>query len=175
MTTVKLPDGSLKEFDSAVSVKDVAKSIGSRLAKDALWGEIDLQPVELDYEIPQGEPVNLKIITKKDPNALETMRHSCAHVMARAVMRIKPGVQLAFGPTIDGGFYYDVECDEPLTEEDFPAIEKEMAKIIALDEPFERLDRPRADAIQVCKDLKQDFKVEHIETGLAGKTVGHTP
>ncbi|MCP4098259.1 MAG: threonine--tRNA ligase [Planctomycetaceae bacterium] len=167
MTTVKLPDGSLKEFDSAVSVKDVAKSIGSRLAKDALWGEIDLQPVELDYEIPQGEPVNLKIITKKDPNALETMRHSCAHVMARAVMRIKPGVQLAFGPTIDGGFYYDVECDEPLTEEDFPAIEKEMAKIIALDEPFERLDRPRADAIQVCKDLKQDFKVEHIETGLA--------
>jgi threonyl-tRNA synthetase len=82
-------------------------------------------------------------------------------------MRIKPGVQLAFGPTIDGGFYYDVECDEPLTEEDFPAIEKEMAKIIALDEPFERLDRPRADAIQVCKDLKQDFKVEHIETGLA--------
>ncbi len=167
MTTVKLPDGSLKEFDSTVSVKDVAKSIGSRLAKDALWGEIDLQPVELDYEIPQGEPVNLKIITKKDPNALATMRHSCAHVMARAVMRIKPGVQLAFGPTIDGGFYYDVECDEPLTEEDFPAIEKEMAKIIALDEPFERLDRPRADAIQVCKDLNQDFKVEHIETGLA--------
>ena len=167
MTTVKLPDGSLKEFDSPVSVKDVAKSIGSRLAKDALWGEIDMQPVELDYEIPQGEPVNLKIITKKDPNALETMRHSCAHVMARAVMRVKPGVQLAFGPTIDDGFYYDVECDEPLTEEDFPAIEKEMTKIIALDEPFERLDRPRADAIQVCKDLKQDFKVEHIETGLA--------
>ncbi|MGY8748862.1 MAG: threonine--tRNA ligase [Pirellulales bacterium] len=167
MTIVKLPDGSLKEFDSTVSVKDVAKSIGSRLAKDALWGEIDMQPVELDYEIPQGEPVNLKIITKKDPNALATMRHSCAHVMARAVMRIKPGVQLAFGPTIDGGFYYDVECDEPLTEEDFPAIEKEMAKIIALDEPFERLERPRSDAIQVCKDLSQDFKVEHIETGLA--------
>ena len=64
MTSVKLPDGSLKEFESAVSVKDVAKSIGSRLAKDALWGEIDLQPVELDYEIPSGEPVNLKIITK---------------------------------------------------------------------------------------------------------------
>lgn len=167
MTSVKLPDGSLKEFESAVSVKDVAKSIGSRLAKDALWGEIDLQPVELDYEIPSGDPVNLKIITKKGPDALATMRHSCAHVMARAVMRIKKGVQLAFGPTIDGGFYYDVECEEPLTEEDFPAIEKEMAKIIALDEPFERIERPRADAIQVCKDLKQDFKVEHIETGLA--------
>ena len=167
MTSVKLPDGSLKEFDSTVSVKDVAKSIGSRLAKDAMWGEIDKQPVELDFKIPSGDPVNLTIITKKDPNALDTMRHSCAHVMARAVMRLKKGVQLAFGPTIDGGFYYDFECEEPLTEEDFPAIEKEMARLIALDEPFERLVCPRADAIQVCKDLKQDFKVEHIETGLA--------
>ena len=167
MTSVKLPDGSLKEFDKSVSVKDVAKSIGSRLAKDAMWGEIDKQPVKLDYEIPDGEPVNLKIITKKDPNALATMRHSCAHVMARAVMRLKKGVQLAFGPTIDGGFYYDFECEEPLTEEDFPAIEKEMAKIIELDEPFERIVRPREEAIQVCKDLKQEFKVEHISTGLA--------
>ena len=87
--------------------------------------------------------------------------------MARAVMRLKKGVQLAFGPTIDGGFYYDFECEEPLTEDDFPAIEAEMQKIIELDEPFERIERPRADAIQVCKDLKQDFKVEHIETGLA--------
>ena len=167
MTSVRLPDGSLKEFDSVVTVKDVAKSIGSRLAKDALWGEIDMQPVELDFEIPTGEPVNLKIVTKKSPDALETMRHSCAHVMARAVMRIKPGVQLAFGPSTDGGFYYDIESPEPLTEEDFPAIEKEMAKLIKLDEPFERVERPRDDAIKVCKDLKQEFKVEHIETGLA--------
>ena len=77
MTIVKLPDGSLKEFDSAVSVYDVAKSIGSRLAKDALWGEIDDQPVEMNFELPQGEPVNLKIITKKSPELLDTMRHSC--------------------------------------------------------------------------------------------------
>ena len=167
MTSVRLPDGSLKEFDSVVSVKDVAKSIGSGLAKAAVWGEIDKQPVELDFEIPSGETVDLKIITKKSPEALETMRHSCAHVMARAVMRIKKGVQLAFGPSTDGGFYYDIESPDPLTEEDFPAIEKEMAKIIALDEPFERVERPREDAIKVCKDLKQEFKVEHIETGLA--------
>lgn len=167
MTSVKLPDGSLKEFEGAVSVKDVAKSIGSRLAKDAIWGEIDQQPVELDFEIATTEPVNLKIITRKSPDALATMRHSCAHVMARAVMRLKQGVQLAFGPTIDGGFYYDFECEQPLTEDDFPAIEKEMAKIIALNEPFERIVRPREEAVQVCKDLKQDFKVEHIETGLA--------
>ena len=92
MSSVKLPDGSVKEFDGSVSVKDVAKSIGSRLAKEAMWGEINLQPVRLDYMIEGSDPVDLKIITKKDPAALATMRHSCAHVMARAVMRIKKGV-----------------------------------------------------------------------------------
>ena len=167
MTSVRLPDGSFKEFDKVVTVRDVAKSIGSRLAKDALWGEIDMQPVELDFEIPTDETVNLKIVTKKSDDALETLRHSCAHIMARAVMRIKKGVQLAFGPSTDGGFYDDIESPEPLTEDDFPAIEKEMAKLIALDEPFERIERPRGEAIKVCQDLKQEFKVEHIETGLA--------
>ena len=167
MTSVTLPDGSVKEFDKPVSVADVAKSIGSRLAKDALWGEINLQPVKLDYLLPTGQPVHLKIITNKGTDALDTMRHSCAHVMARAVMRLKKGVQLAFGPTIDGGFYYDFECETPLTEDDFPAIEAEMQQIIELDEPFERLEQPRAAALQVCQDLKQHFKVEHIQTGLA--------
>lgn len=167
MTTVKLPDGSLKEFDTTVSVLDVAKSIGSRLAKDALWGEIGKQPVELDHELPSGEPVDLKIITKKSPELLDTMRHSCAHVMARAVMRLKKGVQLAFGPSTDDGFYYDFECEQPLTEEDFPAIEKEMQKIIDLDEPFEYVVQPREQAVKICADLKQEFKVEHIQTGLA--------
>ncbi|MEL7498931.1 MAG: threonine--tRNA ligase [Planctomycetota bacterium] len=167
MTTVRLPDGSIKEFDSSVSVLDVAKSIGSRLAKDAIWGEIDKQPVELDQSLPTEETVDLKIITKKSSDALGTMRHSCAHVMARAVMRLKKGVQLAFGPTIDNGFYYDFECEEPLTVEDFPAIEAEMAKIIKLDEPFELITKHRDDAIKICEDLKQEFKVEHIQTGLA--------
>ena len=167
MTSVKLPDGSVKTFDKPMTVKKVAKSIGSGLAKAALWGEIDLQPVPLSYTLPTDTEVNLKIITKTDPVSLETMRHSCAHVMARAVMRVKPGVQLAFGPAIDGGFYYDIQSETPLTEDDFPAIEKEMAKIVELDEPFERVVQDRDQAVQVCKDLKQDFKVEHIETGLA--------
>ena len=165
MSSVKLPDGSIKEFDGSVSVKDVAKSIGSRLAKDAMWGEIDLQPVRLDHMI-DGEEVELKIITKKSSDALGTMRHSCAHVMARAVMRVKKGVQLAFGPTTDSGFYYDFMMEEPLTEDDFPAIEAEMKKLIDLDEPFERIVEPRDKALQVCKDMDQKFKVEHIEMGL---------
>ncbi len=143
MTSVKLPDGSVKEFEGSVSIKEVAKSIGSRLAKDAMWGEVDLQPLPLEYQIPATREVNLKIITRKDPAALATMRHSCAHVMARAVMRIKKGVQLAFGPTIENGFYYDFDMEEPLTEDDFPAIEAEMRKIVEKDEPFERLVRPR--------------------------------
>ena len=167
MTSVQLPDGSIKEFESSVSVKDVAKSIGRGLAKAALWGEIDLQPVPLDHMI-EGTKVPLKIITNNKNAALETMRHSCAHVMARAVMRIKKGsIQLAFGPTTDNGFYYDFMLEQPLTEADFPKIEAEMAKIIELDEPFERLVEPREKAVQICADLKQEFKVEHINEGLA--------
>ena len=167
MSSVKLPDGSVKEFEGPVTVKQVAKSIGSRLAKDALWGEINLQPVALDHEIDDVE-VPLKIITRKDPVALETMRHSCAHVMARAVMRVKnTSVQLAFGPPTDNGFYYDLMLDDPLTEEDFPAIEAEMQNLIELDEPFERVEMPRDEAVRVCDDMKQVFKVEHISEGLA--------
>ena len=167
MTSVQLPDGSIKEFESSVTVKEVAQSIGRGLAKAALWGEIDLQPVPLDHVI-EGTEVPLKIVTNNKNAALEIMRHSCAHVMARAVMRIKKGsIQLAFGPTTDNGFYYDFMLEQPLTEDDFPKIEAEMAKIIELDEPFERLVEPREKAVQICADLKQEFKVEHINEGLA--------
>ncbi len=166
MTTIQLPDGSLKNFPGPVTVAEVAKSIGSRLAKDALWGEVAGQPISLNQPL-EGEQLPLKIITKNDPQALATMRHSCAHIMARAVMRLKKGVQLAFGPTIEGGFYYDFEMPEPLTEEDFAAIEVEMQRIIELDEPFERVERSRQEAIAICRDMHQDLKVEHIETGLA--------
>jgi threonyl-tRNA synthetase len=171
MTVVTLPDGSQKEFSHQVTLVDVAKSIGSRLAREALWGEVDLQPVPLDYRLPADAKVSVKIVTNKDPRALETLRHSCAHVMARAVMRLKKGTQLAFGPATEQGFYYDFECQTPLTEEDFPAIEAEMRRIIEMDEPFERLERPRQQAVEICRDLQQHFKVEHIETGLTDPTL----
>ncbi len=167
MTSVQLPDGSVKEFESSVTVKEVAASIGRGLAKAAMWGEVNHQPVPLDHQIQDGQSVELKIVTNNDNAALGTMRHSCAHVMARAVMRIKKGVQLAFGPTTDSGFYYDFMLEEPLTEDDFKKIEAEMAKIIELDEPFERIVEPRDRALQICIDMKQDFKVEHINQGLA--------
>ena len=164
MTSVKLPDGSVREYEGAVTVKAVAKS--SRLAKDALWGEVDHQPVAVDYEIPDGSSVELKIVTKKDPNALLTMRHSCAHVMARAVMRLRKNVRLAYGPAEENHFYYDIESEDPLTASDFAAIEAEMKKIVELDEPFERIISPRDEAIKICADMKQDFKVEHIQERL---------
>ena len=166
MTSVTLPDGSVREYEGAVTVKQVAKSIGSRLAKDALWGEVDQQPVAVDYQIPDGSSVDLKIITKKDPNAILTMRHSCAHVMARAVMRLKKNVRLAYGPAEENHFYYDIESEDPLTTSDFEAIESEMKKIVELDEPFERIISPRDEAIKICGDMNQDFKVEHIKERL---------
>ena len=111
--------------------------------------------------------MSLRILTSKDPAALAVMRHSCAHVMARAVMRLFEGVQLAFGPTTEGGFYYDFQLEHSLTEDDFSTIESEMKEIIQQNEPFERIEQPRDTALKVCRDLEQALKVEHIQDGLA--------
>ena len=162
-----MPDGSVKEFSHRVRPIDVAAEIGPRLAKATLAAEVDGQLVGADLLLPEQGEVTLRLITKDLPAALEVMRHSCAHVMARAVMRLFDGVQLAFGPTVDNGFYYDFGMESPISEDDFPKIEAEMAKIIKEDEPFERLEEPRERALQLCGDLGQSLKVEHVEEGLA--------
>ena len=167
MLEVQLPDGSVQEFNQTVTPLDVAQNIGPRLAKAAIASEVDGQVVGLDHRMPNDGEVALRILTKKDPEALAVMRHSCAHIMARAVMRLKKGVRLAFGPTVEGGFYYDFDLDEPLSDDDFPAIEEEMARLIKLDEAFERIEEPRDRALQICRDLEQNYKVEHIEGGLS--------
>lgn len=167
MLQVKLPDGSVKDYSQPVRVLDVANDIGPRLAKAALAGVVDGKVVGIDTTLPADGSVDLKLLTKKDAEALAVMRHSCAHIMARAVMRLYDGVQLAFGPTTGEGFYYDFAMPHKLSEEDFPKIEAEMAKIIKQDEAFERLVEPRDKALEVVGDLKQEFKVEHISTGLA--------
>jgi threonyl-tRNA synthetase len=170
MLVVILPDGSQKQFDRPVSSYDVAAAIGPGLAKAAILAEVDGRQVDLHSPLPTKGEIRLRLLTKKDPEALSVMRHSAAHVMAQAVMRLFPGVQLAFGPTTGTGFYYDFRLDHALSEEDFTRIEAEMQKIIKADERFERLDKPRGEAIELCRELKQDFKVEHIETGLADET-----
>ena len=173
MLQIQLPDGSVKEYPENYTAIDVAKTIGERLAAATLAAEINgtvvdaTRPVGQVSNLPHGTPIPLKLITNRDPKALAVMRHSAAHVMARAVMRLYPGVGLAFGPTTGHGFYYDFDLDTKISEDDFPRIEEEMKKIIADAEPFERFDATRDEALKFCGDLNQKLKVEHIQTGLA--------
>jgi threonyl-tRNA synthetase len=169
MLSVVLPDGSRKQFDRPVSSYDVAAEIGPGLAKAAMLAEVDGRQIDLRTPLPEVGEVKLRLLTKKDAESLAVMRHSAAHVMAQAVMRLFEGVQLAFGPTTATGFYYDFQLAHPLSEEDFPRIEAEMQRLIKADERFERLDVPREEALRMCRELGQEFKVEHIETGLAGE------
>src|SRR3712207_3482424 len=111
MPTLKLPDGSVKEAAKGATPRQVAEGIGKRLAQAAIAAKLDGQIVDLDRELPEGEHT-FQVLTEKDADALDVMRHSAAHVMARAVMRLFPDVQLAFGPTIENGFYYDIEAKE---------------------------------------------------------------
>jgi len=159
------------EFEQSRGVRpiDVAGRIGSRLAKATVAAQVDGKVIGADEALPSEGEIHLKLLTAKDPEALGILRHSCAHVMARAVMRLFPGVQLGFGPTVDNGFYYDFRLEHPISEEDFAKIEAEMAKIIAEDEPFERIEEPYAKAVQICEDLGQTLKVEHLSEGLAGE------
>ena len=169
MLQVQLPDGSLVEHPDDSTAMDVATKIGARLASAVIAAKIGDRVVDATRPLRElsDSPVPLKLLTDRDPEALGVLRHSCAHVMARAVMRLYNGVSLAFGPTIANGFYYDFELDKKLNEDDFPAIEAEMAKIVAEAEPFEQFSLGRDEAVKLCQDLSQDLKVEHIQTGLA--------
>jgi threonyl-tRNA synthetase len=163
--SLKLPDGSVREVAKGTTPKHVAEGIGKRLAAAAVAAKVDGEIVDLDRELPEGEHT-FQLLTDKDRDALDVLRHSTAHVMARAVMRLFPGTQLAFGPTTETGFYYDIDSPSPIREDDFPRIEAEMAKIIKLAEPFERFERSLPDGRQLIADLKQPLKVEHIDEGL---------
>jgi threonyl-tRNA synthetase len=167
MLTIKLPDGSSKQVPPGSRPRDIAELIGKRLAQAAIAAKVDGQVVDLTRELADGPgALELKILTDKDPEALEVLRHSTAHIMARAVMRLFPGTQLAFGPAVQNGFYYDIDSPTPITEADFPRIEAEMKKIIAAAEPFERFERPTPDGRALCDDLGQHYKVEHIDDDL---------
>src|SRR5437588_8786686 len=165
MLTLRLPDGSSKQYPDGARPRDVAEGIGKRLAQAAVAAKVNGVIVDLDRELPPGE-ATFQILTDKDRDALDVLRHSCAHVMARAVMRLFPNVQLAFGPTVENGFYYDIDSPTPIREEDFPKIEAEMKKIVEKAEPFERFEKPTAEGRGLCADLKQKLKVEHIDDDL---------
>jgi len=165
MPTLKLPDGSSRQVPAGSRPRDVAEAIGKRLAQAAVAAKLDGEVVDLDREIPDGDHT-FAVLTDKDREALDVLRHSCAHIMARAVMRLFPGVQLAFGPTIENGFYYDIDSPTPIREEDFPRIEAEMKKIVQAAEPFERFERSIPEGRDLVAGLDQGYKVEHIDDEL---------
>lgn len=174
MVQIQLPDGSLREYPEGIRPREIAEGIGKRLAEAAVAAVVDGQVVDLDRPIEDGrsQPIQLRILTPKDREALEVLRHSTAHIMARAIMRLFPGVKLAFGPTTAHGFYYDVEIDgHRLSEADFPAIEAEMHRILQEAEPFERFSLPVDQARQFVADLGQTFKAEHIDEELSKQGV----
>ncbi len=170
MIQVQLPDGTLVEHPATATALDVAEKIGSRLAKAVVAAKVGEKIVDANrplVELYDSSPIPLTLLTERDPEALDVLRHSSAHIMARAVMRLFDGVSLAFGPTINNGFYYDFDLKHKLREDDFAAIEQEMAAIINEAEPFEQFSLSRTEALALCSDLHQSLKVEHIETGLA--------
>ncbi len=168
MVQIKLPDGSVKEFPDGVKPREVAEGIGKRLAEAAVAAVADGVIVDLDRPLEDDDhEIELRILTRRDREALDVLRHSSAHIMARAILRLFPGARLAFGPTTATGFYYDVDMPaRPLSEDDFPAIEAEMARIVLDAEPFERFSLPVNEARQFVDDLGQPFKVEHIDDEL---------
>lgn len=170
MLQIQLPDGTVQDHPDNVTALDVAEGIGSRLANATCAASINDEIVDAMRplsEVTDERPVPVKLLTTRDPEALGVMRHSCAHVMARAVMRLFPGTGLAFGPTLGNGFYYDFDLDTPISDEDFPRIEAEMATIIKEAEPFERFSLDPGKSVEMCREMKQDLKVEHIQTGLS--------
>lgn len=158
--SVKLPDGSVREYDQAVSVLDVASSISNGLAKKAVAGVIDGKPVDLNREVPSGS--ELKIVTLDDEAGLEVFRHSTAHLLAQALKRLYPDVKLGIGPVIEDGFYYDVDLPERLTPEDLPKIEAEMTKIIKEDLAITRRVVSRDEAIAIFEGIQDHLKLELI-------------
>ena len=156
---IALPDGSVKELAAGATVADVAASIGAGLAKAALAGKVDGTLVDLTATVADGATV--EIITAKSPEALHIMRHSCAHIMAEAVQELYPGTQIAFGPATDDGYFYDFELPNNISSDDFGAIEKKMAEIVKVDEPFVREVVSIDEAKKIFAD--QRFKLEHID------------
>jgi len=162
MPKVTLPDGTLKSFDKAITVADVASSIGSGLARAALAGEVDGQLVDTSFLIEND--VNLSIITNKDEKALEIIRHSTAHLLAQATQQLYPKAQVTIGPVIDNGFYYDFSYKKGFSEQDLAKIEKKMDAIVKQNLPIERQEMPRDDAIKLFKSMGEHYKAEIIES-----------
>ncbi len=162
MPVITLPDGSQRSFDAPVSVHDVAFDIGPGLAKAALAGKVDGELVDTSHVMDKD--AQLAIVTSRDEEGLEVIRHSCAHLMAQAVQDVFPGAQVTIGPVIEDGFYYDFAYERAFTPEDLGAIEKRMKELVKQDLAVSRSIMNRADAVAFFKKLGEDYKVEIIDS-----------
>ncbi len=160
MIKITLPDGSQREFPGPVTVAEVAASIGAGLAKAALAGKVDGKVVDTSYQMTADSA--LSIITAKDADGLEVIRHSTAHLLAYAVKELFPDAQVTIGPVIEHGFFYDFSYKRPFTPEDLAAIEKKMAALANLDEPVTRRVLPRDEAVAYFQSLGEHYKAEII-------------
>ena len=169
---VTLPDGGIKSFDNPVTGFDIAKSIGSKLAKDAICIEIDNNFFDLSTVFDKN--ISVRIVTNSDPDALHILRHSSAHILAQAVLNLYPDAKYGVGPSIENGFYYDFLFNEPLKETDLIEIEKEMVSITKSSQEFNKSEISKKDAKKIFKE--QSFKIELItsaesEEGVSGDSV----
>ncbi len=157
MINITFPDGNIKPFENPLSGLDVAKSISEGLARDCVAMKLDDQLVDLNFTIDHD--ARIRFITSKDPEGLEILRHSAAHIMAQAILRVYPEAKLTIGPAVEDGFYYDIDM-APVSEDDFPKIEAEIKKIIKEKLPIQRREVPKSEALEFYKD--EPYKIEMI-------------
>lgn len=157
---ILLKDGSVRELEAGASVYDLAKAISGRLAKEALAGEVNGKLVDTSHVLSDGDQVS--VITFNDEAGVEVFKHSAAHLLAHAVKRLYPQAKLAIGPSIERGYYYDFDLEHKLKQEDLDKIDKEMKKIASEKLPIERLVVSREEALKICAEMGEDYKVELI-------------
>jgi len=160
MPAIRLPDGSVRQFDAPVTVAQVAAAIGPGLAKAALAGKVDGKLVDTSFLLERDSTVS--IVTDKDPEALDVIRHSTAHLLAYAVKELFPEAQVTIGPVIEDGFYYDFSYKRPFTPEDLAAIEHKMTELARADEAIVRRLMARDDAVALFKSMGENYKAEII-------------
>src|SRR5215211_7567909 len=161
MITLTFPDGAQRQYEAGTTGRAVAASIAKSLEKKAVAMALDGRLRDLNDPIEKDAAIRL--ITREDPEALELIRHDCAHVLAEAVQELYPGTQVTIGPVIENGFYYDFARNEPFTPEDFPAIEKKMREIVARDKPFTKEVWGREKAKRVFAEKGESYKVELVD------------
>ncbi len=169
MPQITLPDGSIRRYDHPVTVMDVAKDIGAGLARATLAGKVDGKLVDASFEIDND--ASLSIVTSRDEEGVEIIRHSTAHLLAQAVKALFPKAQVTIGPVIENGFYYDFAYERPFTPEDLEKIEKKMAELVKQDIPVERSVMSREEAIPFFRDMGENYKAEIIDSIPEGETL----